>query len=390
MKNITVLGSTGSIGVNTLRVIESNPDLYKAVALTAGRNTNLLAEQVNRLQPKLVAIPDEELLVSLKEKLKPGIKTEILYGAEGVNQAAAFDRSDLVVSAITGAAGLIPTYNAVKAGKDIALANKETMVMAGSIIMGLAKEKNVSILPVDSEHSAILQAMQGHSKEDIKKIILTASGGPFRDCSLEEMESLTPADALNHPNWDMGKKVTIDSSTLMNKGLEVIEAKWLFDLSIDQIDVVIHPESIVHSMVEYMDGSIIAQLGVPDMITPISYALSYPRHIKTVLPPLDIEKIGTLNFEKPDLQRFRSLAMALESVRVGETMPSVLNAANEIAVDAFLNEKISYLQIPELVKKTMNKHKPLLVKGIEDVLETDKWARETAKGFIGVLNGSNN
>jgi len=251
--------------------------------------------------------------------------------------------------------------------------------MAGPIIMDLSKKKGVSILPVDSEHSAIQQSMQGHAREDLKRIILTASGGPFKDLPIEEMEFLTPAAALKHPNWDMGRKITIDSSTLMNKGLEIIEAKWLFDLRTDQIGVVIHPESIIHSMVEYMDGSIIAQLGVPDMAIPISYALSYPRHLKTDLPPLEIETIGTLNFSKPDMKKFRCLALALDAIAVDGSMPAVLNGANEIAVEAFLNEEIGFLQIPVLIERVMQAHDPVPVEDIEAVMEADRWARETAK-----------
>jgi len=379
MRKVTVLGSTGSIGVSTLKVIESNPEEYKVFGLAAGRNIDLFTEQIERFRPAVVAISDEELANTLRDRLKMNPCPEIYFGPEGLIDLASLDEADIVLSAITGAAGLAPTHGAIQAGKDVALANKETLVMAGPIIMDLSKKKGVSILPVDSEHSAIQQSMQGHAREDLKRIILTASGGPFKDLPIEEMEFLTPAAALKHPNWDMGRKITIDSSTLMNKGLEIIEAKWLFDLRTDQIGVVIHPESIIHSMVEYMDGSIIAQLGVPDMATPISYALSYPRHLKTDLPPLEIETIGTLNFSKPDMKKFRCLALALDAIEVDGSMPAVLNGANEIAVEAFLNEEIGFLQIPVLIERVMQAHDPVPVEDIEAVMEADRWARETAK-----------
>jgi 1-deoxy-D-xylulose-5-phosphate reductoisomerase len=379
MRKVTVLGSTGSIGVSTLKVIESNPEEYKVFSLAAGRNIDLFTEQIERFRPAVVAISDEELANTLRDRLKMNPCPEIYFGPEGLIDLASLDEADIVLSAITGAAGLAPTHGAIQAGKDVALANKETMVMAGPIIMDLSKKKGVSILPVDSEHSAIQQSLQGHAREDLKRIILTASGGPFKDLPIEEMEFLTPAAALKHPNWDMGRKITIDSSTLMNKGLEIIEAKWLFDLRTDQIGVVIHPESIIHSMVEYMDGSIIAQLGVPDMAIPISYALSYPRHLKTDLPPLEIETIGTLNFSKPDMKKFRCLALALDAIAVDGSMPAVLNGANEIAVEAFLNEEIGFLQIPVLIERVMQAHDPVSVEDIEAVMEADRWARETAK-----------
>ena len=379
MRKETILGSTGSIGVSTLKVIESNPEEYKVFGLAAGRNIDLFTEQIERFRPAVVAISDEELANTLRDRLKMNPCPEIYFGPEGLIDLASLDEADIVLSAITGAAGLAPTHGAIQAGKDVALANKETMVMAGPIIMDLSKKKGVSILPVDSEHSAIQQSMQGHAREDLKRIILTASGGPFKDLPIEEMEFLTPAAALKHPNWDMGRKITIDSSTLMNKGLEIIEAKWLFDLRTDQIGVVIHPESIIHSMVEYMDGSIIAQLGVPDMAIPISYALSYPRHLKTDLPPLEIETIGTLNFSKPDMKKFRCLALALDAIAVDGSMPAVLNGANEIAVEAFLNEEIGFLQIPVLIERVMQAHDPVSVEDIEAVMEADRWARETAK-----------
>ena len=286
-----------------------------------------------------------------------------------------------MVSAMTGAAGLIPTYEAIRAGKDIALANKETMVMAGPLVMAEAEKRGVSILPVDSEHSAILQSMRGHRRKDLKRVILTASGGPFRGLTLDEMRQVTAEQALRHPNWSMGPRITIDSATMMNKGLEVIEARWLFNLEMDQIDILIHPQSILHSMVEYMDGSIIAQMGVPDMTIPISYALSYPRHVKNSLSPLDLEEVGALTFERPDLDRFRCLALALEAAKEGGSMPAVLNGANEVAVGAFLEGRIGFLEIPELIERTMEAHERRAVDTVEAVMEADRWARATAGGL---------
>jgi 1-deoxy-D-xylulose-5-phosphate reductoisomerase len=382
MKKITILGSTGSIGSNALKVIESNPEEYEVLALTAGRNIGLLMKQIMQFQPVAVAVSEESLADILREGLKGHSKTEVLAGVEGFVQLATLEEVDTVISAMSGAAGLIPTYAAIEAGKDIALANKETMVMAGPVIMGHAKDRDVTILPIDSEHSAIFQALQGHQREDLKRIILTASGGPFREMPREKLEKTTPEEALRHPNWDMGKKISIDSATLMNKGLEAIEAKWLFDLNIDQIDIVIHPESIIHSMVEYRDGSIIAQMGIPDMITPISYALSYPRRMETNLPALRLEEIGTLTFQKPDMERFKCLALAIEASGIGESMPAVLNGANEVAVESFLQGKIGFLQIPILIERTMEMHETFSIYNIERVIEADRWAKETAEKLL--------
>lgn len=382
MKKITILGSTGSIGSNALRVIESNPEEYKVLALTAGRNIGLLMKQIMQFQPVAVAVSEGSLADILRERLRGHSKTEVLSGVEGFVQLAALEEVDTVISAMSGTAGLIPTYAAIEAGKDIALANKETMVMAGHVIMRHAKDRDVTILPIDSEHSAIFQALQGHQREDLKRIILTASGGPFREMPREKLERTTPEEALRHPNWDMGKKVSIDSATLMNKGLEAIEAKWLFDLNTDQIDIVIHPESIIHSMVEYRDGSIIAQMGIPDMITPISYALSYPRHMETNLPSLRLEEIGALTFHKPDMERFKCLALAIKASGIGESMPAVLNGANEIAVESFLQGKIGFLQIPILIERTMEMHEIFSIYNIERVIEADRWAKETAEKLL--------
>ena len=382
MRKIAVLGSTGSIGSSSLRVIGANPGRYKVVALSAGRNIDLLAKQIERFEPSWVAMLEEEAADTLRGRLKGHCKPEVFSGPEGFAHLATLKEVDTVISAIPGAAGLIPTYAAIKAGKDIALANKETMVMAGPLVMGEARARGVSIFPIDSEHSAILQCMQGHSKEDLRRVILTASGGPLREWPGEKMKSVTPGEALNHPNWNMGRKISIDSATLMNKGLEAIEAKWLFDLRIDQIGILIHPESIVHSMVEYRDGSIIAQLGIPDMVTPISYALSYPRHIETSLPPLRLEEIGTLSFMKPDVERFKCLELALRAAEVGDSMPAVLNGANEVAVDLFLKGNIGFLEIPDLIEKTMNAHRSFPVDSIDQVMEVDAWARKTVRNLL--------
>jgi len=379
MKRITVLGSTGSIGQNALDVIERNPDRYKVLALTAGRNLDLLAKQIQRFRPLGVGVMEEDLADILRTRLPDKSVTEVFSGAEGFVHLATLEGVDTVVSAMTGAAGLIPTYAAIKAGKNIALANKETMVMAGSLMMDEAKKQGVRILPIDSEHSAILQSLQGHPREDVRRIILTASGGPFRGFPSEKMEKVTPEQALDHPTWSMGKKISIDSATLINKGLEAIEAKWFFDLRMDQISIVIHPQSIIHSMVEYQDGSIIAQMGIPDMTTPISYALSYPHHIENQGVRLQVDDMGPLTFEKVDLKKFRCLDLALQAGKIGESMPAVMNGANEVAVHAFLKGKIGFLQIPLLIERTMEAHRIFPIASIGIVMEADAWARDTAE-----------
>lgn len=387
MKKIAVLGSTGSIGLNSLKVIESNPGKYKAIALAAGRNIDLLTKQIEKFHPTSVAVVEEGHADILRGRLKGNPATEVLSGIEGFKYLATLEEVDTVISAMTGAAGLLPTFAAINARKNIALANKETMVMAGPLVMNQAKKHGVSILPIDSEHSAILQSLQGHPREDLRRVILTASGGPLRDLSIEKMEKVTPDQALRHPTWNMGQKISIDSATMMNKGLEVIEAKWFFDLRMDQIGILIHPQSIIHSMVEYRDGSVIAQLGIPDMITPIAYALSYPRHIETHLPPLRLDEIGTLSFEKPDFKRFKCLELAFKAAEIGESLPAVLNGANEIAVKFFLEGKINFLQIPILIEKTMKAHKTFSIENIENVMEADSWARNAASNLMLELNG---
>jgi len=381
MKRIAILGSTGSIGCSSLRVIEAHPEAYQVAALAAGKNMDLLAEQVRKFSPLEVAVLGDQEAESLKKRIDGGQRTRIVSGTEGFIHLATLEDVDTVISAITGAAGLVPTYAASKAGKNIALANKETMVMAGPLVIEEVRRRGVALLPVDSEHSAILQCLQGHPREDVRRVILTASGGPFRDCSREEMEKVTPEQALKHPNWNMGPKITVDSATLMNKGLELIEAKWLFGLDIHQIHILIHPQSVVHSMVEYKDGSIIAQMGIPDMITPISYALSYPRHVDTTLPALDLERVGTLGFMKPDTGKFRCLDLALRAAEIGESMPAVLNGANEVAVELFLRGRIGFLQIPSLIEKTMKAHPPFVIDSIEKVMQADAWARQRAAEF---------
>jgi 1-deoxy-D-xylulose-5-phosphate reductoisomerase len=382
MKKIAILGSTGSIGVNALRVIQANPEKYQVTALAAGKNIRLLLEQIKRFRPLAVAVMEETAADELKAQMTNSGRPEIFFGTEGFIRLATMTEADTIISAMAGAAGLLPTYSGIKAGRNIALANKETMVMAGSLVMAEARKHGVSILPIDSEHSAILQSLQGHPREDLKRVILTASGGPFRDLSLEEMSKVTPAQALNHPNWNMGAKVSIDSSTMMNKGLEAIEAKWLFDLKMDQISILIHSQSIVHSMVEYKDGSIISQMGVPDMIIPISFALSFPHHLKTRVPPLELEKIGILSFEKPDMKRFKCLDLALKAAEIGGSMPAVLNGANEIAVESFLKGNIGFLDIPDLIEKTMASHENHPIDSIETVMEVDRWARDTARSIL--------
>ena len=387
MKNITILGSTGSIGMNALKVIRSNPDKYRAAALGAGRNVQLLLGQIETVKPKAVSLLEEDDTLYLKDQLQGKYCPDVYFGQEGFTRIATLDEIDTVISAVTGAAGLIPTFEAIRAGKNIALANKETMVMAGPLVMEEARRRDVAILPVDSEHSAILQSLQGHPRNDVTRVILTASGGPFRDYKLEELKKVTTEQALNHPNWEMGAKISIDSATMMNKGLEAIEAKWLFDLEIDQIHILIHPQSVVHSMVEYRDKSIVAQLGIPDMIIPISYALSFPDHSENELESLKLDEVGTLTFEKPDYEKFRCLSLALEAARAGKSMPAVLNGANEIAVDSFLDKRILFTDIPVIVEETMARHNPFAIDCIESVMEADRWSRQTAERIREDISG---
>jgi 1-deoxy-D-xylulose-5-phosphate reductoisomerase len=381
MKRIGILGSTGSIGVSTLEIAASHRDRFDVVALTAGSNLELLKTQIEEFSPRLVAVASEDLARELGAML-PARRPEILFGVPGMIAAATVADIDMVVAAIVGAAGLVPTAAAIKAGKDVALANKETLVTAGRLIMELVAENRVRLYPVDSEHSAIFQSLEGHRSSDVKRIILTASGGPFLNFPLEKLVRVSIADALNHPNWSMGKKITIDSATMMNKGLEVIEARWLFDMPAERIDVNIHPQSIIHSMVEYIDGCVMAQLGVPDMKAPIAYALTYPERIPTGVKPLDLTTLSGLSFFAPDHDRFPALKLAYRALEDGESMPAVLNAANEVAVEAFLNGRIGFTEIPVIIEKTMNAHQPHTFASIEDVLVTDRWGRDKARYIL--------
>ncbi len=379
MKRLSILGSTGSVGRNVLRVVNQFPERFSIAAIAGGRNVGLLAEQVMDFGPEVAVVLDEDLGRQLKEMLRGEGNVEILHGLDGYRVAATLSSADLVVSAIVGAAGLLPTMAAIEAGKPVALANKESLVMAGELVMGTARKKGVSIIPVDSEHSAIFQCLAGHRRQDLERIVLTASGGPFLDKSTEDLEAVTPETALCHPTWKMGPKITIDSSTLMNKGLEVIEAKWLFDVPLELIQVMIHPESIIHSMVVYRDGSVIAQLGLPDMRIPIAYALSHPERLPLGLAQPDFVNIASLTFREPDLVRFPCLALAFEACRIGKTMPAVLSAANEVAVDAFLNSRIGLRRIWEVVQEVMSRHKTVSNPGLSDILAAAAWARNTAE-----------
>ncbi len=370
MKNIAIIGSTGSIGTQTLEVVRANDDL-KVIALAAGNNVELLEKQVREFKPVYACMSSEEKAKELREKLSD-MPVKVLCGMEGLLEIAVIPEVEILVTAIMGMIGIRPTIAAIEAGKDIALANKETLVTAGHIIMPLAKEKNVQILPVDSEHSAIFQSLQGGKKEQVSKLLLTASGGPFRGRKREDLVNIQVEDALKHPNWAMGRKITIDSSTLVNKGLEVIEAKWLFGMDLEQIEVVVHPQSVIHSMVEYKDGAVIAQLGTPDMKLPIQYALYYPDRKFLAGERLDFAKMGTMTFEKPDMETFRGLALALESSKAGGSMPTVYNAANELAVAKFLDKKIKYLDIIEIIETCMKAHKIIENPSVDEILEVEK------------------
>ncbi len=378
MKRLAILGSTGSIGVNTLDIVQRFPERFEVVSLSAGLNIELLKEQILRFQPKIVSVLNREIAGELRKGIE-ATKVEVVHGVEGLIRVATHPDVDQVVSAIVGAVGLIPTLSAIKTGKSIALANKEPLVMAGKIVMEEAKKSGVHILPVDSEHSAIFQSLLGHRKEDIHRLILTASGGPFLNLPLSKLHEVTVKDALNHPHWEMGKKITIDSASLMNKGLEVIEAHWLFDISIEKIIVRIHPQSIVHSMVEYVDGSIVGQMGIADMRIPISYALSFPERMDLKLPPLDLSQVGPLTFSHPDPEKFPCLRLAYQSIEMGGTMPTILNAANEVAVNGFLEGWIKFTDIPILIRRVMEEHEVKTARTIDDILRADQWAREKAK-----------
>ncbi len=378
MKQLSILGSTGSIGVSTLEIVAAYPDRFNVVALTAGRNLELFAQQIRQFKPRIAAVAYPEDVPRLQQLCR-GLQVEILGGSAGLSAAATATETEMVVAAIVGAAGLVPTAAAIRAGKDIALANKETLVTAGHLFMEMVAEYGVKLYPVDSEHSAIFQSIEGHRNDDISKIILTASGGPFLNTPAEKLASVTVRDALNHPNWSMGRKISIDSATMMNKGLEVIEARWLFDAPVEKIDVNIHPQSIIHSMVEYVDGCVIAQLGSPDMKAPIAYALSYPERIATGVKPLDLTVFSGLTFFKPDTDKFRCLSLAYRAINEGESMPAVMNAANEIAVEFFLEGRIGFLQIAQVIEETMDAHRSHDLKSIDEVLQADLWGRNMAR-----------
>lgn len=371
MKNIAIIGSTGSIGTQTLDIVRDSEDMC-VVALAAGNNIERLIKQVREFKPKIVAVWKEDKALEMKEALSE-FNIRIVYGMDGLVEVATFEEADIVVTAIVGMIGIKPTIEAIKAGKDIALANKETLVTAGHIIMPLAKEKGVSILPVDSEHSAIFQCLQGEQNREIHKLIITASGGPFRGRTYEELKDVTVEDALKHPNWSMGKKITIDSATLVNKGLEIIEAKWLFNVEPEQIEVVVQPQSIIHSMVEFVDGAVKAQLGTPDMKLPIQYALTYPNRRFLPGERLDFSKMTGIIMEMPDRKVFKGLDFAYQAIRTGGTMPTVLNAANECAVARFLNKDIKFLQIYDMIAACMNAHTVIDNPSFEQILETEQW-----------------
>lgn len=377
MKNIAILGSTGSIGTQTLDVIRHNDDL-KLVAISAGSNIILLEEQIREFHPELVAVWSESKAKELRTAVAdvtPAVK--VVSGMDGLLEVATIASSDILVTAVVGMIGIRPTIAAIKAGKDIGLANKETLVTAGHIIMPLAAECNVSILPVDSEHSAIFQCLHGERENSIHKILLTASGGPFRGRTKKDLELVTLEQALRHPNWSMGKKITIDSATMVNKGLEVIEAKWLFGVQPEQIQVVVQPQSIIHSMVEFEDGAVMAQLGTPDMRLPIQYALYYPKRVYLDGKRLNFETLSQITFEKPDMDTFLGLKYAYEAINTGGSMPTVLNAANELAVAKFLNKTVRFLEIYDMIRFCMDQHKVIENPGVEDILETEQWVYET-------------
>lgn len=382
MKKISILGSTGSVGRQTLEVVRENRDKFEVVAISANRSVDLLLEQIIEFRPKFVAVYDEASALKLKSMIPSDIKIEVLSGMDGLKAISSLDEIDVLLTAIVGMIGLLPTLCAIKKGITIALANKETLVTAGSLVMSEAKKYGVDILPVDSEHSAIFQCLNGEQGKNIDKLILTASGGPFRGKNKGELLHVTKNQALKHPNWSMGRKISIDSSTLMNKGLEVIEAKWLFDVDYKDIDVVVHPQSIVHSMVQFVDSSVMAQMGCPDMKLPIQYALSYPDRFENKFERLDFSKWSTLTFEKPDLDTFPCLKLAYESLKMGGTYSAVLNGANEVLVNEFLEDKIGFYDIPYYIEKSLQAHNSISEPTLEEILEADRWSREFVQKSI--------
>jgi 1-deoxy-D-xylulose-5-phosphate reductoisomerase len=388
-RGIAILGSTGSIGCNSLRVIESlGRDRFQVVALAAGRNVKTLADQIAQHHPQIVSVESEQAAAELHNELVArGVLTpRLLVGEQGLVEVATFAGADCVISATVGAVGFVPTLRALEAGKRVALANKETLVMAGELMTRAAEKSGAELLPVDSEHNALHQCLRGEKRSEVRRIILTASGGPFRTRDKQGMARATVAEAMKHPTWNMGAKITIDSATLMNKGLEVIEAHWLFGFSSDEISIVVHPESIVHSMIELIDGSIIAQMGVTDMRHAIQYALTYPDRHSSSLPPLDLAKLASLNFEQPDIDRFPCIGLAYRALRTGGTLPAAMNAANEEAVQAFIEERIAFSDIPRVIEDVMNRHQTIAVMDLEGVLAADKGAREMARSVIDNLS----
>jgi len=384
-KGIVILGSTGSIGVSSLDILGRHPDRFEVVGLTAWGNVEALKSQILRHRPKIVAVGDQEKAQLLK--CDAGLKgTDVVWGTEGLLEVATVEGAEMVLSAIVGSAGLIPTFAAIQAGRDIALANKETLVAAGRIVMDEVRRRGVKLLPVDSEHSAIFQSLAGHNRKDVKRLVLTASGGPFRGKSREQLSFARVQDALNHPTWSMGSKITIDSATLMNKGLEVIEARWLFDVPGHMIDVTIHPQSIVHSMVEYIDGSVVSQMGLPDMKGAIAYALSYPDRIETGLPFLDIAAVGRLTFELPDMEAFPALGLCYRAMEMGGAAPAMLSAANEVVVEAFLDEKIGFTCMAEVMEHVLDSYISSEPSSIADVLRADLSGRDAAREKMVNLN----
>ncbi len=381
MRKIALLGSTGSIGMSTLDLVRQFPDRFKVSGMVAGRNLERLACQIREFSPRYVAIQNEADVPQLRKMLRRRAP-EILWGEGGATAIATASEVDVVLAAIVGGAGLVPTLTAVKAGKEVALANKEALVMAGELMINAAKQRGTRLLPVDSEHSAIFQCLQGNQRDEVDKLILTASGGPFLRTPLSMLRKVSVAQALKHPNWKMGQKITIDSATMMNKGLEVVEARWEFDMQPSKIDIVIHPQSVVHSMVRYQDGSIIAQLGIPDMRIPIAYALAYPHRLKGAWKALELAQHGELNFLPVDKKRYPALQLAYDALNIGGTMPAVLNAANEIAVAAFLERRLGFRDIHRIIDKTMQRHTVKRPRALEEILEIDRWARGKASSLI--------
>jgi 1-deoxy-D-xylulose-5-phosphate reductoisomerase len=375
MKRLSILGSTGSIGMQALEVVRAHPEAFEVVALAAGRRLDLFAQQVREFRPHLVSVASRDGAQELQERLR-GLPVKICSGEEGLSEVAAYSDAQLTLLAVVGAMGLKPALAAIRAGKDVALATKEALVMAGALLTAEAAARGVKLLPVDSEHSAIFQCLEGGGRGALKRIILTASGGALRQVPKERLASVTPEEALNHPVWSMGKKITIDSATLMNKGLEVIEARWLFDIDAQQVDVILHPQSIVHSLIEYVDGSVLAQLAPPDMRLPILYALSYPARLKNAFPTLDLVQVASLTFEPVDRERFPCLGYAYEAVAVGGTAPAVLNAANEVAVELFLGRQISFGEIPEVIEASLRGHRPGDGDSLDEILAADREVRE--------------